>query len=187
MVMVPVCIRPAIPVYGVTSSPLSEGTMWHVVRRTSCCVPRLSQQHTNRTTGAGRSVGWEGTGVVEDARSGPVATQLRARLSADLRTAMRARDHAATAAIRSLAGALDNAEAVDAPERSSIDPPLVGHGAGEAPRRVLDAATVRSLLDREIIDRDDAVREYRQLGQDDAAERLDAEAAVLRRYVDTWT
>jgi uncharacterized protein YqeY len=52
---------------------------------------------------------------------------------------------------------------------------------------VLDAATVRRLLDREIIDRDDAVREYRQLGQDDAAERLDAEAAVLRRYVDTWT
>jgi uncharacterized protein YqeY len=116
-----------------------------------------------------------------------VATQLRARLSADLRTAMRGRDHAATAAIRSLVGALDNAEAVGAPERSSIDPPLVGHGAGAAPRRVLVAANVRRLLDREIIDRDDAVREYRQLGQDDAAERLDAEAAVLRRYVDTLT
>lgn len=147
----------------------------------------VARQHTSRETGAGRGRAMGRTGAIEDARSGAVATQLRARLSADLRTAMRARDHAATAAIRSLVGALDNAEAVDVPERSSIDPPLVGHRAGEAPRRVLDAANVRRLLDREIIDRDDAVREYRQLGQDDAAERLDAEAAVLRRYVDTWT
>ena len=123
--------------------------------------------------------------MVEDPEHPARLVRLRAQLASDLRGAMRARDRAAMAALRSLLGAIDNAEAVTTPARSSVDPPLLGLGAAEVPRRRLDDATVDRVLYSEIADRDGAALEYRRLERHDRADRLDAEAAVLRRYL-SW-
>lgn len=109
----------------------------------------------------------------------PVA-RLRGRLSTDLRAALKARDPIRTAAIRATMSALDNAEAVPAVDRT-VEPKL-GPGSADVPRRHVDERTVMSIVDREIETREQAASEYRDLGRTDAAERLDAEAAVLRTY-----
>ena len=110
---------------------------------------------------------------------------LRDRLRTALRTAMKARDAAAVAALRSALGAIDNAEAVDAAHvASTAEGPgglagTVGLGAGEATRRTLTEADVERIVRAEAADRRAAAREYEGLGQADRASRLDAEAGIL--------
>jgi uncharacterized protein YqeY len=103
---------------------------------------------------------------------------LRGRASADLKLAMRARDAAEIAALRSLLGALDNAGAVATAPRNE---PVYGRSA-DVPRRVLSAAEVEALLTAEIAEREAALASYEGGGQHDAAARLRAEVKVLVRY-----
>jgi hypothetical protein len=67
----------------------------------------------------------------------------------------------AIAALRTTLGAIDNAEAVDVPERplpmgEPIAGAVVGHGAGEAPRRELSEGQIRALVQGEVADRESA-------------------------------
>jgi uncharacterized protein len=97
---------------------------------------------------------------------------------------MKGRDSMAIAALRTTLGAIDNAEAVDIPERpiptgGPIAGAVVGHGAGEAPRRELSEGQIRALVQGEVADRESAAADYERLGRHDEANRLRTESAVL--------
>lgn len=108
------------------------------------------------------------------------------QLRAGLRTAMRSRDAAATAALRSALGALGNATSVpvQAPAPTGDEHfagSAVGVGAAEAPRRTLTPAEEAAVVRAEISERETAAAQY---GPGAAADRLRAEAAVLKSYLD---
>jgi uncharacterized protein len=112
---------------------------------------------------------------------------LRQRLRAALPAAMKARDHAAVAALRSTLAAIDNAEAVDATVHSggslAIERSPVGVGAAEVPRRVLTEEQVERIVRTEVADREAAAGGYERAGHPDRAARLRAEAAALTAHL----
>jgi len=102
-------------------------------------------------------------------------SELADRLRADLTTALRARDRARASVLRTVLGAIANAEAVPVPQGA---PPLaqgpiagaaLGLGAAEVPRRELTEDDVRAIL---VAERDDLL----------AHDMSDA-AAVLAPYL----
>ena len=112
---------------------------------------------------------------------------VRARLRAALPAAMKARDRAAVAAIRSTLAAIDNAEAVDA------EAPVVEHariagsagelGAGEAARATLTEQQVRDIVEQEAAERRSAADEYAGHGRDEQAAQLRAEADLVASFL----
>jgi uncharacterized protein YqeY len=116
---------------------------------------------------------------------------VQAELRRDLVRALKTRDEATAAALRSALAALANAEAVDAAEprqatvggHPTIAGSLVGVGAAEVDRRELAAAEMEAIVRAEVVERVEAAAEYRRLGHNDRATRLEEEADVLRRYL----
>lgn len=124
--------------------------------------------------------------------SGLGPEELRSRLERALRTAMKAKDTVAVAALRSVLAAIANAEAVPAPTGSGITGPsrpaarsehiaggAPGLAAGEAARRRLTAAETAGLVRGEITEREAAARQYAATGHDGRAGRLRAEARAI--------
>jgi uncharacterized protein len=115
---------------------------------------------------------------------------LRSRLRRQLSTAVRDRDRIAVNALRDAIAALDNAEAVepgqDVPTqgREHVAGGVVGLGAAEVERRILDPESQRSILSAEIEARLADATTYEEHGQRAraAALRLGADAllAVLK-------
>lgn len=105
-------------------------------------------------------------------------TAVRARLTAELPKALRARDSATVAALRSMIAALDNAGAVPA-THSSL--PIAGP-ARDVPRRVLSAGDIDAVLAREFAEREAAIADYERGRRSDAADRLRLECAVIARH-----
>src|ERR1700729_3112381 len=99
---------------------------------------------------------------------------LRARLSADLLTAMKARDKAATDTLRCLLAVLDNAGAQDPEDFGS---------STEVPRRSLTQNELQALMQAEVISRSSAVIDYERCGRHQDAARLRAELVLISRYV----
>jgi putative acetyltransferase len=115
-----------------------------------------------------------------------VAEPLRLRLRGALTAAMRSRDRIAVSALRSTLAAIDNAEAVAAPETTTVsEGPIAGArsglGATEVPRVPLSESDVVAIVRVEIADRRAAAAFYAQRGRADVADRLQDEAAVLAR------
>ena len=110
---------------------------------------------------------------------GDAAELMRARLSRDLLSAMKSRDSIATATLRSLLAALDNASAVAV---SGAHVPVFGR-SGDVPRRTLSATDCEDILGKEAHTRSVAAAEYGRLGRTEEAARLRAEIAVIERYV----
>lgn len=114
---------------------------------------------------------------------------LRERLRGRLAAAMAARDWVAIAAVRGALAAIANAEAV--PPRPgdlralSIEASPRGVAAAEVPRRDVPDADVVELIRREIADRESAAAGYAAAGHAERAERLSAEARVLRELIET--
>lgn len=113
-----------------------------------------------------------------------IADEWRVDLRRRLTTAMKGRDKAATSALRSILGAIDNAEAADADAAPDVETGVIaggvaGLGAGEVARRQLSVADLVAILGEEASDRRIAAAEYREIGQADAAAILDAEADVI--------
>lgn len=114
---------------------------------------------------------------------------LRERLRAGLRTAMKARDKAATAAFRSALGIIDNAEAADL---SHAPPAQAGHiaggvaglGAGEVSRQELADEELVTLLQQEVARWQATADHCERAGRTDDAERLRAEIAALTRLIE---
>jgi uncharacterized protein len=115
------------------------------------------------------------------------ASPLYARLRRALASAMKARDHAAVAALRSAVAAIDNAQAVEGPPapRSGgvIAEAVTGLGAGDVPRRELSEDDIAAIVSAELADRRTAAADYERAGQVDAAARLTAEADVLAAHL----
>jgi len=115
------------------------------------------------------------------------ASPLHDRLRQALRPALKARDRAAVAAIRSALAAIDNAQAVEAPPapqaRGSIAGAVIGLGAGEAPRRDLSEGAIVAIVRAEVAERRAAAAEYERAGRGDAAARLVVEADVLAAHL----
>ena len=107
--------------------------------------------------------------------------ELRRRLS----VAVRDRDRSAVAALREAIAALDNAEAVpsDTEPKTASGPyvagGVVGLGAGEVERRILDAgeqrAVVRAVIETRLI----AASTYDEHGQSGRAAELRSGAEIL--------
>src|SRR5215207_9311096 len=109
----------------------------------------------------------------------------RTRLRQQLRVAVRERDHIAVSALRDAIAALDNAEAVqpvdDGTNVSSqyVAGGVVGLGAAEAERRVLDADSQRAILSAEIESRLAAASTYEEHGLRRRAMELRRSTEVL--------
>jgi len=117
------------------------------------------------------------------------AASLRRRLREALPAALKARDRAAVAALRSALAAIENASAVDAGSAPglAIEESPVGAGATEVERRQLTDSDVREILLAEIGDRLGAAETYEGAGRHDRAERLRAEADLLVAYLQSGT
>jgi len=129
---------------------------------------------------------------------------LRDRLSRALPAAMKARDRLAMTALRSALAAIDNAGAVDPTQAASTGSgpghsglgaaraahsefagTVAGVGAAEVKRRSLSQAQMEAIVRTEIADRETAATGYERAGQLQHAERLRAEAKVLRSHLNT--
>ncbi|WP_181789701.1 GatB/YqeY domain-containing protein [Streptomyces phytophilus] len=117
------------------------------------------------------------------------AQALRSLMRADLRAAMKARDREVVSALRTALGAIDNAEAVQAPdtpagqESAHVAGATSGVGSAEAARRVLSADDVCALLRAQITERRTEAEVYETAGQAGAAARLHREADALGTYL----
>ncbi|ACV80879.1 GatB/YqeY domain-containing protein [Nakamurella multipartita] len=128
------------------------------------------------------------------------AAALRARMRADLKTAMKARRPDDVAALRVVLAAFDNAEAVPVPTplpaHSSTPWPAaaplvtsehvaaaaVGLGSTEVPRRELTLADLHEILRTQVDEWTAEAQTYHGLGQTDAATRLRRQAELIRGY-----
>jgi uncharacterized protein YqeY len=113
---------------------------------------------------------------------------VRTLLRRDLLVAMTARDSIAVAALRSALAAIENAEAVEAipsPQaaRSQHIAGATPRRAAEVERRVLTAADERGLVQSQVDQPLMAAGEYEKLGRQGDADRLLAQADVLRSYL----
>ncbi|CAN5589393.1 hypothetical protein BH10ACT3_BH10ACT3_20950 [soil metagenome] len=114
------------------------------------------------------------------------ATVLTERLQQSIKVAMTSRDRPTVAVLRSVLGAVQNAQAVSADSASIVDGDshiagaVDGLGAGDVPRRRLSVDDLVAILNGEVDDRVTASEQYRQLGRDEEAARMDQEAAVIR-------
>jgi len=103
--------------------------------------------------------------------------------------AMKAREPDAVAALRAAIAAIDNAEAVPAPEArqaatsSHIAGARAGLGAAEAARRDLSDSDQRAVLREQITGYTTEADRYEALGQPAAAARLRAQAHLLSAYL----
>ena len=115
---------------------------------------------------------------------------LRGRMSSALTEAMRARDKVAVSALRSALSAVANAEAVaidTMPRAGAVESAAVGAGAADAPRRRLTEADVRLIVGAEVAEHDRSAAHLRDAGRPDDADRVAAQAAVLRELLArTW-
>jgi uncharacterized protein YqeY len=103
---------------------------------------------------------------------------LRARLSADLRTAMKTRDKPAIDTLRCLLAVLDNAGVQD----PSTAPSAVVGLSAEVPRKSLTQSELQALMQAEVTSRRTAAIEYERAGLHQDAARLRAELTLISRY-----
>jgi uncharacterized protein len=101
------------------------------------------------------------------------ADTMRTALRRDLMAAMKIRDTAHVAALRTAIAAIDNAESVD----------TAGVTATEVQRRQLSADQVRAVLAEHIDGYAVEAQGYDAVGQTGPAERLRRQAALLRRHL----
>jgi len=114
---------------------------------------------------------------------------VRQRMSAALTRAMKARDRVAVSALRSTLGTLANAEAVGVGTSvagvgsKDVAGSSNGVGSSEAVRRTLADRETAELVLAEAVEREDAAVGYDAAGQSSRAERLRAEATVIRSFL----
>lgn len=113
------------------------------------------------------------------------ATEMKARLRADLREAMKDRNALDTRVIRSLVAALDNAEApARAQEQSTAAQHHFASGSAEVERLRLTWPQVQDILRAEHQERERAAAEFARLNKQEHAATLREEAGVIARYIE---
>lgn len=110
---------------------------------------------------------------------------MKARIRADLTQALKDKRRDEAGVLRTLIAALDNAEAPEVAHHQASAPPLAfGSDGTEVTRLALDAGQIRAIVVREADERRQAADTYAQHGQTERAERLQADAAIIRTYLD---
>lgn len=117
-------------------------------------------------------------------KSDDAGRDMKGRLRADLRTAMKERRTIEAKVIRALIAAIDNAEAPPSHEGQTA----LGHhdfrsGSAEIERLLLSGAHVHGVIVTDIHERERAAAEMERLGMMDRAEALRAEAVIAKRYL----
>lgn len=107
---------------------------------------------------------------------------LREQMKADLTQAMKARQSATVATLRSVLAAIDNAEAIPVSEPAFPAEPVLGQ-QHEAPRKLLSAEEIREIVRKEMEERRAACVKYANLGLQAEAERLQNAAILLAGYL----
>lgn len=127
----------------------------------------------------------------EDAREA-VPSPLHARIQAALMPALKARDDVAVSALRSTLAALANAETDEVGGTDARAVAFSEHVAGaapdsgpEVPRPELGEEDVRQVVATEASEREEAASHYDAGGFGERAERLRAEAAVIRTFLES--
>lgn len=128
--------------------------------------------------------------------STPTTSVLRTALRARLTTAMRERDRATVAVLRSAVAALENAEAVPVAELRAgaaghlgtassehVAGAAIGLGAGEAERLVLDDDAESAIMRAEVATLHEAADAYDAAGHADRAAESRTAAATLTEVV----
>jgi uncharacterized protein YqeY len=108
--------------------------------------------------------------------------RLKARLRGDLKTAMQAKRAVEMKALRGLLGAIDNAQAVPVAETRYVARKF-GDESVEVARIALSDEDLRALLVREAAAHREAAAEMARFGRADRAGALEAEAAIVERYL----
>ncbi len=109
---------------------------------------------------------------------------VKARIRADIRAAMGAKQMSEARVLRTLLAALDNAEAQPvAPGHTPYVERAFGDKAAEVARKVLTAEDVETVLEAEHEERVSAARALEQHGKAAEASALNAEAALVARYM----
>ncbi|MDR1077710.1 MAG: hypothetical protein LBL55_03425 [Propionibacteriaceae bacterium] len=110
-------------------------------------------------------------------------------LRVELKRAIRSRDAAAIAALRSLLSTLDNAGAQPVASQSASSTgsehfagALAGLGAAEVERRPLDAAEVAQLIDQEVAGRLEQAEHLERAGRDRESAWARYQAKLLSRF-----
>ena len=117
--------------------------------------------------------------------NGNAATAMKLRLRDDLRAAMVSRRSVEVEVLRTLLGAIDQAEAVAATARGREYVSLkFGDPSVEVPRKRLSAEDVREVVRHEREELCSAADEYTRLGQTDAAATFSLKADILERYLE---
>lgn len=111
--------------------------------------------------------------------------EMKTRLRADLRTAMKDRRTAEVKVIRALVAAIDNAEApsIHAGQTALLPHDFRTGSAAEVERLLLSRADVQNVLLAEIHERERAAAELEGLEKADRAEALRAEALLAKHYL----
>jgi uncharacterized protein YqeY len=107
---------------------------------------------------------------------------LREQMKADLTQAMKARQSATVATLRSVLAAIDNAEAIPVSESAFPVEPVPGQ-RHEAPRKILSVEDIHQIVQKEIDERCRASAKYATLGLQAEAARLQTAAALLATYL----
>lgn len=102
--------------------------------------------------------------------------QVRSAMGRDLTTALKTRERIRVAALRRALNALDNATA--APATAETLP--TRETGPEVARRTLTRSSMEAVLLREARECTEAANEYHRLGHGDRAQRLRAEAGIIR-------
>lgn len=110
--------------------------------------------------------------------------EFKQQLRDSVTAAMKARDKTALRALRSALAAVENAEAVHAPEPTGtvsrhVAGAVTGLGAADVERRALTLAEAAAIVTAEARTLQVAADEYELHGETEAANQLRAEAAVL--------
>jgi uncharacterized protein YqeY len=109
---------------------------------------------------------------------------MKARLRADLRTAMKDRRTIEANVIRALIAAIDNAEAPPTHDgQTAVAHHHFRSRSAEIDRLLLSAAHVHGVIVADIQERERAAAEMERLGMMDRAEALRAEAVIAKRYI----
>ena len=112
------------------------------------------------------------------------AEAMKSRLRTDLRPAMVAKDSLRVRVLRALIAAIDDAQAVppgDQHARYVVH--AFGDRSAEVPRLQLAEEDVQRLLAHEAAARTTAGGEMERLGQNDRAQDLSSEAAIIKSYL----
>jgi uncharacterized protein YqeY len=108
---------------------------------------------------------------------------MTARLRGDLKAAMQGKRTVEVKVLRTLLGAIDNAQAVPVAEPRGYVSRAFGDASDEVPRLALSAEDIQAIFAREAESCRAAAAAIAPFGQADRAAALEAEAAIIDLYL----